>query len=161
MLRWRNGRRWRLRISWPEKAVRVRLPLEAQTNSMQMKSLDVQIGGSHYHDKFKVQPIQLIVDCGWNFIQGNIAKYALRFPFKNGKQDLEKAIHYSELGDDLLSSQFIENFNNRAIRDFCETNHLDDNIELLLYNIDAMAWIGCKDILERLIREHYSLESQN
>ena len=52
-----------------------------------------QIGGSHY--KMKYQPIVFIADHGLSFEEGNIFKYLIRHPYKNGSQDLEKALHYA------------------------------------------------------------------
>ena len=31
------------------------------------------------------------------FFQGNVVKYVLRYPFKNGIEDLEKIKHYCDL----------------------------------------------------------------
>lgn len=61
--------------------------------------LEQQVGGTHYRDHFKIQPIELIVQCKWDFIQGNIAKYILRAPYKNGEEDLAKAQQYCDLFD--------------------------------------------------------------
>jgi hypothetical protein len=54
-----------------------------------------QVGGSHY----QVANMQV-----WDIIDAyhldpytaNIIKYALRFPYKAGRQDIEKLIHYAE-----------------------------------------------------------------
>ena len=55
-----------------------------------------QIAGSHYSN-FKVQPSKFINDDKLLFAEGNAIKYICRHPFKNGKEDLEKAIHYIEM----------------------------------------------------------------
>lgn len=60
------------------------------------KALDVQVGGNHYKD-FEIQPIEYITKNNLDWYQGNIVKYASRHKFKNGKQDLEKVIHYAQL----------------------------------------------------------------
>ena len=57
---------------------------------------DKQIGGSHYQ-KFKIQPSKFINDNKLLFAEGNAIKYICRHSAKNGKQDLEKAIHYIEM----------------------------------------------------------------
>lgn len=59
--------------------------------------LNKECGGTHYQ-QFAMQPIELIVACKWDFIQGNIAKYLLRAKYKNGQEDIDKAAHYCELG---------------------------------------------------------------
>ena len=119
------------------------------------KSLDVQVGGNHYH-QFKKQPIELIAECGWNFVQGNIAKYALRFPFKNGKQDIEKAIHYSDLGADLHAKDEPLSIHLEIIKDFVKINNFDVTTSILLCAIDKMQWTTCHVLLEELLEEHYS-----
>jgi hypothetical protein len=57
---------------------------------------ETQIGGKHYKD-MKIQPIDFIVQNDLDWFQGNIVKYACRFKTKDGKKDLEKAIHYAQL----------------------------------------------------------------
>ena len=59
--------------------------------------LNKECGGNHYQ-QFAIQPIELTVACKWDFIQGNIAKYLLRAKYKNGQEDIDKAVHYCELG---------------------------------------------------------------
>ena len=56
---------------------------------------DKQIGGDHYDHA--IQPIEFILANELGFIEGNVLKYIIRHREKNGKQDLEKAIHYLEL----------------------------------------------------------------
>lgn len=52
-----------------------------------------QIGGSHYQMQY--QPAVFIKDHCLSFVEGNIFKYLIRHPYKKGKQDLEKALHYA------------------------------------------------------------------
>jgi hypothetical protein len=61
-----------------------------------MSAHDEQIGGNHY----KLMPIQPYEYCQKNkllSLESNVVKYVTRHRFKNGKQDLEKAIHCIEL----------------------------------------------------------------
>ena len=55
-----------------------------------------QIGGNHYKD-FHIQPYEFISKNDLSFFQGNVIKYVVRYPYKNGIQDLEKIIHYCQL----------------------------------------------------------------
>ena len=55
--------------------------------------LDTQVGGNHYQH-FTPQPMEWFSELSLKFIHGNILKYILRYPFKNGKEDLQKAKHY-------------------------------------------------------------------
>jgi len=56
--------------------------------------LSRQVGGSHY--KRACQPWEIIEEWELNYWAGNIIKYVLRYPYKNGVEDLEKAAHYLE-----------------------------------------------------------------
>ena len=58
--------------------------------------LDVQVGGGHYKN-MAIQPIEFTHKNNLNFCQGNIIKYITRYKNKNGKEDLEKVIHYAQL----------------------------------------------------------------
>lgn len=58
--------------------------------------LDKQVSGSHYKS-CAIQPIEYIHANGLDYLQGNVIKYTTRHKDKNGKADIEKAIHYLEL----------------------------------------------------------------
>lgn len=53
-----------------------------------------QVGGNHYRKA--IQPWDIIEEWELNFWAGNVLKYLLRYPYKNGVEDLEKAKHYLE-----------------------------------------------------------------
>lgn len=55
-----------------------------------------QVGGSHYAS-LPIQPSEFIHLNGIGFLEGNVIKYVCRHKKKNGKQDIEKAIHYLQL----------------------------------------------------------------
>ena len=61
-----------------------------------MSALNKQEGGSHYKDMV-IQPVEFITKNQIPFLEGNVIKYVCRHASKNGKQDIEKAIHYLEL----------------------------------------------------------------
>ena len=61
-----------------------------------MSTYDKQIAGSHYK-KFKIQPSKFVNDNKLLFAEGNAIKYICRHSQKNGKEDLEKAMHYIEM----------------------------------------------------------------
>ena len=61
-----------------------------------MSAYKKQVGGSHY-SKFKIQPSKFINDNKLLFAEGNAIKYICRHKYKNGKEDLKKAIHYIEM----------------------------------------------------------------
>jgi hypothetical protein len=53
-----------------------------------------QVGGNHYRKA--IQPWDIIEEWQLGYFRGNVLKYILRAPYKNGKEDLEKAKHYLE-----------------------------------------------------------------
>ena len=61
-----------------------------------MSIYEKQIGGSHYK-KMKIQPSTFVHENKMLFAEGNVIKYICRHPFKDGRQDIEKAIHYCEM----------------------------------------------------------------
>lgn len=67
--------------------------------------LATQVGGSHYKD-MAIQPIEYIMKNNLNFCQGNAIKYTSRYKWKNGKQDLEKAIHCLQM---LIEMEYPDN----------------------------------------------------
>lgn len=54
---------------------------------------DRQVGGDHYNKK-PVQPWDFIAANNIGFLEGNAIKYIARHRDKNGREDLEKALHY-------------------------------------------------------------------
>ena len=62
-----------------------------------MSAKDRQVAGGHYKG-MAIQPIDYIAGNDLNWYQGNIVKYATRYPFKGcAVDDLRKIIHYAEL----------------------------------------------------------------
>ena len=55
-----------------------------------------QIGGTHYK-KMKIQPSEFVMENKLLFAEGNVIKYICRHPYKDGKQDLEKAKHFIDM----------------------------------------------------------------
>lgn len=66
------------------------------TGSVGTSALEKQVGGNHYK-QFAIQPIEFINANNLSYMQGNVIKYVVRYPFKNGIADLEKAKHYIEM----------------------------------------------------------------
>lgn len=56
---------------------------------------DEQVGGTHYR-RNSIQPWDIYLEYGLDPWTANVVKYILRFPLKNGKEDLAKAKHYIE-----------------------------------------------------------------
>lgn len=58
--------------------------------------LQTQVGGNHYKD-FKIQPVEFCMVNNLNFCQSSVVKYVCRYKNKNGKQDIDKAIHFLQI----------------------------------------------------------------
>jgi len=54
--------------------------------------LDTQVGGNHYKN-MNIQPVVFCHANNMGGIESAVVKYVSRHKFKNGKQDIEKAIH--------------------------------------------------------------------
>lgn len=61
----------------------------------EMSMKDVQVGGQHY--QMPIQPIDFIVKNKIPFVEANVIKYVVRHREKNGREDIEKAIHYLQM----------------------------------------------------------------
>lgn len=55
-----------------------------------------QVGGGHYK-AMAIQPIDFILANKLGYCEANAVKYICRHKSKNGRQDLEKAIHYLQM----------------------------------------------------------------
>ena len=60
------------------------------------KASDIQVGGGHYKD-MPIQPSEFCQRNQLNWCEANAVKYVCRHRSKNGRQDVEKAIHYLQL----------------------------------------------------------------
>jgi hypothetical protein len=69
------------------------------------KATDIQVGGSHYKD-MAIQPVEYIHANKLTFLEGNVVKYITRHRAKNGRKDVEKALHYCQL---ILQLEYGEN----------------------------------------------------
>lgn len=59
-----------------------------------------EVGGNHY-ERFKIEPIHLMVAYKLNWFQGEALKYVSRHWFKGKEQDLDKAYHIMEMAKNL------------------------------------------------------------
>ena len=61
-----------------------------------MSAKETQVGGDHYRE-LVIQPVEFCHKNGLGFCESSVIKYVTRHKRKNGKQDLEKAIHFLKL----------------------------------------------------------------
>lgn len=113
-----------------------------------MGALDIQIGGYHYKD-CPYQPVKFSTDLNLNFIQGNIVKYITRYKRKNGRQDLEKVIHYIQLGQTLkpVNNVVFSHEVKQKIDYYVSANGLNENERKVVSGAVYQCWS---------ITEHYT-----
>ena len=63
---------------------------------MIMKPTTSQVGGDHYK-KLAIQPAEYCQRNQLNFCESCVVKYVTRHREKNGKEDIQKAIHFLNL----------------------------------------------------------------
>ena len=117
-----------------------------------MSALDQQIGGKHYKS-MPYQPVKLITELNLNFIQGNIVKYVSRYKFKNGKQDLEKILHYAQLGQELDPLNVAPfDYAMSAIKIYLFTNKLDETVGKVIEAAIYQDWLTVMANVIKLIK---------
>lgn len=84
-------------IAMPNLGEAIEMTLEDYFKKLQAipEVMSKQVAGDHYQQG-NIQPWDIISDWRLDFWSANVLKYLLRFPYKNGKEDLEKAMHYLE-----------------------------------------------------------------
>lgn len=117
-----------------------------------MNVLDKQVGGQHYKGAY--QPLQLICKMQMNFIQGNILKYPSRFIKKNGHQDLQKAIHYCQLGAELEPTN-VSHFSKKEALLYMKLNELPEDFVEFIEQLCNQNWLFCSSYIIRLDEQAY------
>lgn len=59
-----------------------------------MSANETQVGGTHYKNRFQHWDLAHELDLG--YYEGQISKYLTRHRTKKGKEDVEKALHFTE-----------------------------------------------------------------
>lgn len=75
--------------------------------NIHVSALNREVGGEHYKSAY--QPIQLMENVKMYACCSFILKYVYRYKNKNGKQDLEKALHCCELLEQLGENWYQDN----------------------------------------------------
>jgi hypothetical protein len=86
------------KIAAPEwlKDCEYREAVEKHEDICESSPLQTQVGGSHYKD-MKIQPAEYNHANGIGHLAGDAIAYISRYKSKNGRQDLEKAVHSIQL----------------------------------------------------------------
>ena len=74
----------------------VPIPQQPVAASAGSKAADTQVGGSHYKG-LAIQPAEYCQRNRLPYCEANVVKYVTRHREKNGREDIEKAIHYLQL----------------------------------------------------------------
>lgn len=121
------------------------------------KALSTQVGGNHYKN-MKFQPVELFARTHCTAFQANIWKYISRYKAKNGKEDIEKCIHYAELAKEFNCKGHLSAEEVNIIKSFCILNELPEKIKhiAMLAGFDEYGYVinMCKQILQ----EEYSVK---
>lgn len=117
------------------------------------KVLDIQIGGSHYKN-MPFQPVELFAKTRCTAFQANIWKYISRHRAKNGRQDVEKCIHYAKLAKELKCYGQLGRKKILTVHRFCCVNRLSENES-------AVVKFASLDLYDNVIKEcEYILEKE-
>lgn len=119
--------------------------------------LETQVGGDHYK-KLAVQPVQLIVKLQLDYFKGNVVKYVTRHRFKNGIEDIKKAIHYCDLAKHYMSSVGTNKFSVKTIAavttDYAEKNYLTLLERNAIYYTCVERFNLAVETLNKIIKEY-------
>lgn len=144
--------------------VQTALPLSGESTTFQ--PLSTQVGGQHYKS-MAIQPVEFCELNQLPYCMANVVKYVVRHRAKNGREDLEKAIHYCELGLSMYEktkAAWRTNCPDWVITPatFCKENGFDKStakaITLLcgVFTSGMQSYNRTKVLLEKTLREEYA-----
>lgn len=119
-----------------------------------MKATETQVGGNHYKS-MKIQPVELFALTRCTAFQANIWKYITRYKQKNGKQDIEKAIHYAQLALELHCDGKLDSTSKYCVDEFCAINKLSSDISLIVNCAAEDNYSGVIQKCKKLIAREY------
>lgn len=123
-----------------------------------MSALDKEVGGSHYK-KQAMQPYEYIVKCGLTFTQGNIVKYITRYMDKNGAQDVQKCIHYAQLGREF--NDLPKKYDLLGADAYCKINDLDREQTNIILATAMCEYDRVEELCSALLRRKYPDDAVN
>lgn len=119
------------------------------------KAIDIQIGGDHYK-KMPFQPVMLFAKTHCTAFQANIWKYISRYKFKNGKEDIEKCIHYAKLAKELKCEGHIGIRKIRMVNVFCYVNKFSEDVSRIVMSAGFDRYDDVIKGCELLLQKEYS-----
>ena len=121
---------------------------------MKNNALDVQVGGDHYKNK-KMQPIELITKTRCTFIQGCIWIYITRYKEKNGKEDINKCIHYAQLAIELKDEGQLGYRKLDIVKTYCDVNELSTKQSSVIMLTAYDSYQRVIDVCKAILNEEY------
>lgn len=119
-----------------------------------MKATETQVGGNHYKS-MKMQPVELFALTRCTAFQANIWKYIIRYKQKNGRQDIEKAMHYAQLAIELDCFGNLDATNIYCVVEFCYINGLSEAISAIVTHAANDNYDGVIRACKNLIAKEY------
>lgn len=145
----------------------VQAPLPLTGESTTFNPLSTQVGGQHYKD-MPIQPVEFNEVNMIPYCMANVIKYLSRHKKKQGREDLEKAIHYCDLGLSMYEKTkfawVAEDGDGWAISPerFCKENGFDKGstkvVTLLcsVFHRGRRGYMDARAALEKIIATEYT-----
>lgn len=119
--------------------------------------LERQVAGDHYKT-LKIQPVEFAMRAGLDACAFSILKYVSRHTTKNGRQDVEEALHFCELRQALVEPVMPLRKPEWpcSLQDYCRANNLGEYETIVLIELEAWLETEIRDYgrrTENAIRE--------
>lgn len=133
--------------------------------NMKTKTNEQQVGGNHY-ESLKIEPVRIFTAFNFNWFQGEILKYVSRFLNKNGEQDLDKAIHISQMAIDLIKPKvkrdikYVRVIGKRKylfdlLNDYCEQFKYQEYVTVIIIGLIEENYTYVKGEVLKLKQKYY------
>lgn len=117
---------------------------------------EIQVAGTHYRSQY--QHWDFVVDAKLGYFEGQISKYITRHRAKNGKQDVEKALHFCDKWIELVRACKVHPTGMTLsevsvhITRFSDENRLQWQEHIVVYNCAAWFTLGDTQRVRAAIR---------
>lgn len=120
------------------------------------RAIDMQVGGNHYKN-MPMQPVELFAKTRCTAFQANIWKYITRYKAKNGKQDIEKCIHYAQLAEELKCYGKFNDDQMQLVNVFCLANQVSVIVGDIIVNAGNDNYKEVINLCKRIIDFEFSV----
>lgn len=112
---------------------------EMNTPKPSIGAFDTQVGGDNYK-KMAIQPAEYCQKNGLHFMESCVIKYVSRHRTKNGKQDIDKAIHFLEMLKEMEYPDLLD----EMVKDKKDNNPpIPNSVEKLNLSYDKCTCVLC------------------